>query len=187
MYFGYFFSEEQSWSQTCSEETVLYRDDFKRPPCFVRVKWPVSYRACPLGTSREIYHWEPHQYVKVWMVPNFQCAWEWLRTVSDSRGLSFQAVSSLAHTVHFWFKIASSPAQTSNLWEGSGIPTGLPEGRAMGTGRRSCPAGTKHHHQWGNLVGLRRSYTQPHPPTQAAASPGDSEPSASDPHRKEPP
>ena len=135
MYFGYFFSEEQSWSQTCSEETVLYRDDFKRPPCFVRVKWPVSYRACPLGTSREIYHWEPHQYVKVWMVPNFQCAWEWLRTVSDSRGLSFQAVSSLAHTVHFWFKIA-------NRHLISGKAAGFPQGcqRAGPWGRAGDPA-----------------------------------------------
>lgn len=41
-----------------------------------------------------------------------------MRTVSDSTGLSFQAVSSLAHRVPFWFKIANTLAQTSNLGRG---------------------------------------------------------------------
>lgn len=98
--------------------------------------------------------------------------------VSDSRGLSFQAVSSLAHTVHFWFKIANSPAQTSNLWEGSRIPTGLlEEAGPQGQAGDSAPLAR------GNSVGLRQSYTQPRPPTQGS-KPGDSEPSAGDLHRK---
>lgn len=71
-----------------------------------------------MGTSKEFSHQDSQGHVKIWTVPNFQPARQSLRTVSDSTGLSFQVVSSLAHTVHFWFKIANTLTQTSNLGKG---------------------------------------------------------------------
>lgn len=91
------------------KESLILRDDFK----LASKSNDGFYQAGATEDQRGVPPSEATDYVKIWAVPNSQHAQERPRTISDSTGLSCQAISSLAHAVRpFWFKIANTLAQT---------------------------------------------------------------------------